>query len=48
VLEQLFLDCAVTAGANDDVALILERVTGRHPVPPGRRMGYKHAVKDLS
>ena len=34
VLEQLFLDCAVAAGTNDDVTLILERVAGRHPVPP--------------
>lgn len=48
VLEQLFLDCAVAAGTNDDVTLILERVAGRHPIPPERRMGYKHAAKVLS
>jgi tetratricopeptide (TPR) repeat protein len=48
VLEQVFLDCAVAAGANDDVALILERVAGRHPVAPGRRMGYKHAHHTLT
>lgn len=48
VLEQVFLDCAVAAGANDDVALILERVAGRHPVSPGRRMGYKHAHHTLA
>ncbi len=48
VLEQVFLDCAVAAGANDDVRLIIERVAGRHPVSPERRMGYKHAAKDLS
>lgn len=48
VLEQLFLDCAVAAGSNDDVALILARVAGRHPVPPERRMGYKHAARTLS
>ena len=48
VLEQLFLDCAVAAGSNDDVALILARVAGRHPVPPERRMGYKHAAHTLS
>jgi hypothetical protein len=48
VLEQLFLDCAVAAGSNDDVALILSRVAGRHPVPPERRMGYKHAARTLS
>jgi hypothetical protein len=48
VLEQLFLDCAVAAGANDDARLLLERVAGRHPVPPERRMGYKHAARELS
>jgi hypothetical protein len=48
VFEQLFLDCAVAAGTNDDVTLILERVAGRHPVRPERRMGYKHAVRGLS
>ncbi len=48
VLEQLFLDCAVAAGSNDDVALILARVAGRHPVPPERRMGYRQAARTLS
>jgi len=48
VLEQLFLDSAVAAGSNDDVALILSRVAGRHPVPPERRMGYRHAARTLS
>jgi tetratricopeptide (TPR) repeat protein len=48
VFEQLFLDCAAAAGSNDDVALILSRVAGRHPVPPERRMGYKHSVHTLS
>jgi len=48
VLEQLFLDCAVAAGSNDDVALILSRVAGRHPVPPERRMGYRQAARTLS
>lgn len=48
VLEQLFLDCAVAAGSNDDVTLILERVAGRHPVSPDRRMGYKHSAQSLS
>jgi tetratricopeptide (TPR) repeat protein len=48
VLEQLFLDCAVAAHANDDVTLILERVAGRHPVPPERRMGYKGATGAIS
>lgn len=48
VLEQLFLDCAVAAGSNDDVAMLIERVAGRHPVPPDRRMGYKHAARSLA
>ncbi len=48
VLEQLFLDCAIAAGSNDNVRLMVERVAGRHPVPPERRMGYKHAARDFS
>lgn len=45
VLEQLFLDAAVRAGAEDDVRLLLERVAGRYPVPPGRRIGYADAAR---
>jgi tetratricopeptide (TPR) repeat protein len=44
VLEQLFLDAALKADSADDVRLILERVSGRHPVPPGRRVGYAAAA----
>jgi tetratricopeptide (TPR) repeat protein len=44
VLEQLYLDAALKAGSADDVRLMLERVTGRHPVPPARRIGYAAAA----
>ncbi len=40
VLEQVFLDSALKAGADTDARMLLERVAGRHPVPPGRRRGY--------
>jgi tetratricopeptide (TPR) repeat protein len=48
VLEQVALDCALKAGSNDDVRLIIERVAGRHPVPPERRMGYVDAARRLN
>jgi hypothetical protein len=44
VLEQLFLDSALKADSTEDVRLILERVRGRHPVPPDRRIGYGAAA----
>jgi hypothetical protein len=44
VFEQLFLDAAVKGGAGSDVDLLLERVAGRHPVPPQRRIGYVAAA----
>lgn len=44
VLEQLFLDAALKADSADDVRLMLERVSGRHPVPPARRIGYAMAA----
>ncbi|MFI5000170.1 MAG: tetratricopeptide repeat protein [Reyranellales bacterium] len=44
VLEQLFLDSALKAESADDVRLMLERVSGRHPVPPSRRVGYAAAA----
>ncbi len=44
VLEQLFLDAALAAGLDDDVRLLIERVAGRHPVPPARRTGYAMAA----
>ncbi len=47
VLEQLFLDCALRAGLADDARLLLERVAGRHPLPPARRAGYAAAARSL-
>jgi tetratricopeptide (TPR) repeat protein len=44
VLEQMFLDSALKAGSNADVRLLLERVAGRHPMPPIRRRGYAMAA----
>ena len=45
VLEQVFLDAAVKSGQSEDIRLMLERVAGRHPVPPERRIGYRAAAK---
>jgi hypothetical protein len=45
VLEQLYLDSAIRADLHDDARLLLERVAGRHPVPPHRRIGYAAAVR---
>ena len=44
VLEQLYLDAALKSDSTDDVRLMLERVSGRHPVPPARRVGYAVAA----
>jgi tetratricopeptide (TPR) repeat protein len=44
VLEQLFLDSALKAASADDVRLMLERVAGRHPVSPARRVGNADAA----
>jgi hypothetical protein len=44
VLEQVFLDAALKAGLDDDRDLLIERVSGRHPVPPARRRGYAMAA----
>jgi hypothetical protein len=46
VLEQLFLDAATRAGLSDDAALLLDRVRARHPLPPERRAGYRHAIAE--
>jgi hypothetical protein len=48
VLEQVFLDSALKAGADSDVRLIMERVAGRHPVPPARRRGYAMGARMLA
>ena len=44
VLEQAFLDSALKAGLDADRDMMIERVSGRHPVPPARRRGYAMAV----
>jgi hypothetical protein len=41
VLEQLYLHAAMQADRHDDAKLLLERVSGRHPVPVSRRIGYR-------
>jgi len=48
VFEQLFLDCALRAGSSSDTALLIERVRGRHPVPPEHRIGYAEGARRLS
>jgi len=48
VLEQLFLDAAMRAGRHGDARLLLERVAGRHPVPPPRRAGYAAAAQQVA
>lgn len=44
VLEQLFLDSALKAGLKSDTHLLLQRATGRHPIPPQHRRGYAMAA----
>jgi hypothetical protein len=44
VLEQVFLDAAMKAGLDDDRMLLIERMTGRQPVPSSRRRGYAMAA----
>lgn len=41
VLDQLYLHAAMQADRHDDAKLLLERVSGRHPVPVNRRIGYR-------
>ncbi|MBK1657411.1 tetratricopeptide repeat protein [Paracraurococcus ruber] len=48
VLEQLFLHSAVKAGLAGDARMLLERVAGRHPVPPERRIGYVEAARGIA
>jgi tetratricopeptide (TPR) repeat protein len=48
VLEQLFLDAAMKSGAEEDARMLLERVAGRHPVPPERRIGYAEAARRVA
>ena len=44
VLEQVFLDSALKAGQERDARMVLQRVAGRHPLPPARRRGYAMAA----
>jgi len=44
VLEQFYLHSAMRAGLDADVRTLLERVSGRHVVPPARRVGYAGAA----
>lgn len=48
VLEQLYLDAALKAGLREDARTLMERVAGRHPVPPARRRGYAMAAELLA
>lgn len=48
VLEQVYLDAAMRAGLYDDARMLLERVAGRHPVPPHRRAGYAAAAREVA
>ena len=41
VLQQLFLDCALEAGARTDVARVIAHVRTIYAVPPERRRGYR-------
>lgn len=47
VLEQVFLESAVRGGLRQDARMLLERVAGRHPVPPPRRLGYAAAARSI-
>lgn len=47
VLEQLFLDAAMRANQTADAIMLLERVAGRWPLPPWRRIGYGEAARAL-
>ena len=47
VLEQFFLAAARDAGDEGAQRLLLERVAGRHPVPPERRVGYAEAARTI-
>jgi hypothetical protein len=44
VLEQLFVDAALTAGSTADIRLAVERVAGRRAIPPERIIGWREAA----
>jgi hypothetical protein len=43
----LYLDAAMKSGRHDAARLLLERVAGRHPLPPERRIGYVEAARTV-
>jgi hypothetical protein len=47
VLEQLYVDSALKAGLTSEVRLVLERVAGRHILPPAHRIGYARAARQI-
>jgi hypothetical protein len=47
VLEQVFIDSALKGGAESDARMLMQRVAGRHPIPPERRRGYAMAARFL-
>jgi hypothetical protein len=44
VLEQVFMDSAVKAASDIDIRMMMERVSGRHPVSATRRRGYAMGI----
>ena len=48
VLEQLYLDAALRGGQRDDVRLLLQRVSGRRPIPPSRSIGWATAARHIA
>jgi hypothetical protein len=43
-----FVNGLVKAGEDEDARMLLERVAGRHPVPPERRIGYAEAARRVA
>ena len=48
VLEQFFLVAARDAGDEAAMRTLLERVSGRHPLPPARRAGYRDVAEKIT
>ncbi len=48
VLEQLFLAASMAGDCHDDARMLLERVAGRHPMLPDRRIGYAAAAQQIT
>lgn len=47
VLELVFLDAALKCGRADAARMLIERATGRHPMSPDQRIGFKRAIASL-